>query len=116
MFKRKILAVLKQEEITMQTEQTEILAAAFDNLVRYSVTGCGLAARRAADLLERLSEAGEVDGDMRRMYGHLSEALVSELAESEVSAHPLAPKRAPSRAWLTWEWADGLGPLRRAVG
>lgn len=65
----------------MRAEQTDILAAALDNLVRYSVTGCGQAARRAADLLDRLSEAGVVDGDMRRLYGHLSEALVSDAAE-----------------------------------
>ncbi|MEW5891674.1 MAG: hypothetical protein AB1697_00815 [Pseudomonadota bacterium] len=98
----------------MQTERSEILAAALDNLVRYSVTGCGQAARRAADLLERLSEAGELDGDMRRLYGQLSEALSAHIAEHEAPIRSLAPE--PRRAWLTWEWADGLGRLRGIAG
>lgn len=60
----------------MQTDPTAVLAAALDNLVRYSVTGCGQAARRAADHLERLSETRSVDEDMRRMYSQLSERLI----------------------------------------
>ncbi len=39
-----------------QTDPAAILPAALDNLVRHSVTGCGRAARRAADHPERLSE------------------------------------------------------------
>lgn len=70
----------------MQAEQTEIMVAALDNLVRYSVTGCGQSARRAADLLERLSEAGGVDNDMHRMYGHLSEVICAKLAEPAASS------------------------------
>ncbi|MBI5937149.1 MAG: hypothetical protein HY850_04810 [Betaproteobacteria bacterium] len=100
----------------MQTEQREILAAALDNLVRYSVSGCGQAARRAADLLERLSEVGEIDGDMRQMYGHLSEVLASEVDESEAPMRQPTEKLAASRAWLTWEWADGLSRLRGLAG
>lgn len=98
----------------MQTEQNEILAAALDNLVRYSVTGCSLAARRAAGLLERLTEAGELDEGMRRLYGQLSEALCAGLAEHEAPTRPVAP--GSRRAWLTWEWADGLGRLRSLAG
>ncbi|TCS70894.1 hypothetical protein EDC61_11347 [Sulfuritortus calidifontis] len=93
----------------MQTEQNEIFVAALDNLVRYSVTGCGLAARRAADLLERLSETGELDGDMRRLYGYLSEILASDMAEHAAPTRAAATQAARARAWLTWEWADGLG-------
>jgi hypothetical protein len=89
------------------------MAAALDNLVRYSVTGCGQAARRAADLLERLSEASDIDSDMRRMYGHLGESLASTLAEP---ASPAPAKPTRGRAWLTWEWADGLGRLRGLAG
>jgi hypothetical protein len=60
----------------MQTDPTVVLAAALDNLVRYSVTGCVRAARRAAAHLERLSETRSVDDDMRRIYGQLSERLI----------------------------------------
>lgn len=96
----------------MQTEQSDILAAALDNLVRYSVTGCGQAARRAADLLERLAELGGIDDDMRRMYGHLSEAICSKLAEPATPSQEAVRRHAVNRAWLTWEWVGGHGRLR----
>lgn len=71
----------------MQTEQSDILAATLDNLVRYSVTGCSQAARRAAGFLERLTEVGGIDDEMRRLYGQLSEVIGAKLAE------PAAPSQ-----------------------
>lgn len=96
----------------MQTEQGDILAATLDNLVRYSVTGCAQAARRAANFLERLAELGGIDDDMRLMYGHLSEAICAKLAEPAASPQVAVPRQEFNRAWLTWEWVDGPGRQR----
>lgn len=96
----------------MQTEQSDILAAALDNLVRFSVTGCGQAARRAAGLLERLSESPEADADMRRMYSSLSEMLILAGTEPTVPIQTATTQASRAGAWLTWEWVDGLGRLR----
>ncbi len=59
----------------MTQPTASLYAGALDHLIRHSLTGCGQAARHAAQLLEQLSEQPDVDGETRGLCERMSDAL-----------------------------------------
>ncbi len=59
----------------MTQPTASLFAGALDHLMRHSLSGCGQAARHAADLLEQLSARPDVDRETRSLCERMSDAL-----------------------------------------
>ncbi len=55
--------------------KTALITGALDHLMRHALTGCGLAAHHAAQLLDVLSERSDVDSETRCLCGRMCELL-----------------------------------------
>lgn len=61
----------------MTQPTASLFAGALDHLMHHNLTGCGQAARHAAQLLEQLSEQPDVDSRTRGLCERMSDALAT---------------------------------------
>ncbi|WP_028311366.1 hypothetical protein [Derxia gummosa] len=54
----------------------ELWIGSFDQLLRHDLTGCRHAARRAALMLERLIDSGDLDAELRSLCEAMTERLL----------------------------------------
>lgn len=56
-------------------ENTALLTAALDHLMRHALTGCRQAGHQAARLLDELSDRADLDRETRRLCCRMSQEL-----------------------------------------